>query len=217
MLKDFDQNISTRNLHELIAAGEHENQDFKYKISDSKKIARTLSAFSNTSGGRLLIGVRDSGQIAGVKDEDDIYMIESASEVWCKPAVPVVVYAHHIEGKTVWEILVEECKDKPVCVDESDGLRAYYRDRDENFRANSVLVELWRQEALNESKSAVRFSDQERKLVDYLKTYESASVSKSAKILGLNRRKSIEVLARLIRWDVIGWERTKDGFRYFLA
>ena len=217
MPKDFDQNISTHNLHHLIADGEHENQDFKYKISDSKKIARTLSAFANTTGGRLLVGVRDSGQIAGVKDEDDIYMIEAASEIWCKPNVPIEVFAHQIDGKTVWEIVVLEGKEKPYAVDETDGVIAYYRDHDENFRANSVLIELWRQEALKESKGAVRFSEQEQKLVDYLKTYEGVSVSKAAKILGIERRKSIEVLARLIRWEVLEWERTADGFRYLLA
>ena len=84
MYKDFDNNHSSRDLHRLIREGEHEQQDFKFKISDSRKIARTLSAFSNTTGGRLLIGVRDNGQIAGVKDEDDIYMIESASEIFLK-------------------------------------------------------------------------------------------------------------------------------------
>ena len=51
-------------LHHLIAQGEHQQQDFKYEISDVRKIARTLSAFANTDGGRLLIGVKDNGKIA---------------------------------------------------------------------------------------------------------------------------------------------------------
>ena len=41
----------------LIEQGEHQQLDFKFEVSDSKKIARTLSAFANTDGGRLLIGV----------------------------------------------------------------------------------------------------------------------------------------------------------------
>ena len=44
-------------IEELIAQGEHQQLDFKFEVSDSKKIARTLSAFANTDGGRLLIGV----------------------------------------------------------------------------------------------------------------------------------------------------------------
>ena len=45
----------------LIEQGEHQQLDFKFEVSDSKKIARTLSAFANTDGGRLLIGVKDNG------------------------------------------------------------------------------------------------------------------------------------------------------------
>ena len=55
-------------LDRIIAEGEHERQDFKYSISDARKIARTLSAFANHSGGRLLVGVRDNGSIAGVRN-----------------------------------------------------------------------------------------------------------------------------------------------------
>lgn len=32
----------------LIEQGEHQQLDFKFEVSDSKKIARTLSAFANT-------------------------------------------------------------------------------------------------------------------------------------------------------------------------
>ena len=54
----------TQYIHALIAEGEHQQQDFKFEISDARKIAKTLSAFSNTDGGRLLIGVKDNGKIA---------------------------------------------------------------------------------------------------------------------------------------------------------
>ena len=36
----------------LIEQGEHEQQDFKFAIPDARKIARSLSAFANHSGGR---------------------------------------------------------------------------------------------------------------------------------------------------------------------
>lgn len=36
----------------LIEQGEHQQLDFKFEVSDSKKIARTLSAFANTDGVR---------------------------------------------------------------------------------------------------------------------------------------------------------------------
>jgi predicted HTH transcriptional regulator len=217
MFKDYDQKVSQNDLYALIREGEHSEQDFKYRISDARKIARTLSAFANTTGGRLLVGVRDNGSIAGVKDEDDIYMLESASEVFLKPALKLEVWAHEIEGKNVWEIEITEGKEKPYQVDEIDGLKAYYRDNDQNFVANAVLKEVWKQDRLKESKHPVAFTEKEQRLIQYLKDYEEVSVSKAAKVMQLHRSKTIEILARLIRWEVINWtNETQEGFRYSL-
>ncbi|MDC3399778.1 ATP-binding protein [Schleiferiaceae bacterium] len=217
MYKDYDRKVSLNDLYALIREGEHEEQDFKYRISDARKIARTLSAFANTTGGRLLVGVRDNGSVAGVKDEDDIYMLESASEVFLKPALKLDVWAHEIEGKTVWEIGITEGKEKPYQVDETNGLKAYYREGDQNFIANSVLKEVWKQDRLKESKHPVAFTEKEQRLIQYLKDYEEVSVSKAAKVMQLHRNKTIEILARLIRWEVINWSHdTQEGFRYSL-
>ena len=81
-------------LQQLIAEGEHQQQDFKFEISDARKIARSLSAFSNTDGGRLLIGVKDNGRIAGVRSEEEIYMIEAAAKLYCRPNVEIGVQTY---------------------------------------------------------------------------------------------------------------------------
>ena len=214
--KDYDKNLSRNSLEQLIQEGEHDQQDFKYKISDSRKIARTLSAFSNCNGGRILIGVKDNGQIAGVKDEDDIYMIESASQLFLNPPIDVTVEAHHITGEVIWEISVSEGKKKPYLVEEREGMVAYYRDVDENFVANAVLIEIWRQEQASISKRPVEFSDNERKLIDYLKVYPNVSVSKASKVMGVWRWTAVETIARLIRWKVLNWNQEKGKFYYSL-
>ncbi len=209
-MKDFDRFVSTSNLHELIAEGEHEQQDFKYKISDARKIARTLSAFSNTTGGKLLVGVRDNGVIGGVKDEDDIYLLESAARVFSVPEIELTVQYHEVDGKRVWEVDVPEGKHKPYKVDEQDGPKAYIRIDDENKVANAVLIEMWRQEQSNDSKRPVQFSDREQRLIQYLKDYERVSTSKAAKLMQCPRNKAVNTLARLIRWEVINWD-IEDG------
>ena len=56
-------------LQSLIREGEHQQQDFKYRVSDALKLAKSVSAFANTDGGRLLIGVRDDGSMSGVRAE----------------------------------------------------------------------------------------------------------------------------------------------------
>ena len=65
----------------LIAEGEHEHQDFKYQISDARKIARSISAFANHGGGHLLIGVKDNGAIVGISSDEEMYQFSSRSTV----------------------------------------------------------------------------------------------------------------------------------------
>ncbi|MDE7407763.1 MAG: ATP-binding protein, partial [Muribaculaceae bacterium] len=88
-------------IHKLIDQGEHENQDFKYMISDARKIARSLSAFANHSGGRLLIGVKDNGTVAGVRNEEDVYMIETAAAIYCDPPQDVTFTAYKVDDSAV--------------------------------------------------------------------------------------------------------------------
>jgi ATP-dependent DNA helicase RecG len=52
---------------ENLKSGESETVEFKKSISDFNGILATVSAFSNTKGGVLLIGVDDDGEDIGVK------------------------------------------------------------------------------------------------------------------------------------------------------
>ena len=53
-----------RDIQSAIQAGESERVEFK-KIFDKEAI-ETLVAFANHKGGMLLVGVEDSGRVAGV-------------------------------------------------------------------------------------------------------------------------------------------------------
>ncbi len=144
-MKDLQAIRGTRLLREWIAQGEHQTQDFKYAISDARKIARSLSAFANRDGGRLLIGVKDNGVVAGVRNEEDIYVVEQAAERYCKPAQHVDFKAYRVDGPV--HVIVAEVAStphRPVYAVEPDGsLRAYYRVADENIAAHPLMVRSW--------------------------------------------------------------------------
>ena len=108
-------------IHARIAEGEHQQQDFKFEISDARKIAKSLSAFSNTDGGRLLVGVKDNGKIAGVRSEEEIYMIEAAAKLYCKPQIDCEMHVHTVEGRTVLEVIVPPGEQKPYCAKDHDN------------------------------------------------------------------------------------------------
>ena len=105
--------MKIHSLEELIEQGEHQQQDFKFEVSDSKKIARTLSAFANTDGGRLLIGVKDNGHISGVRSDEEYYMIEAASQIYTMPHVPFTAKHWDVNGKCVLEIDIEPGTERP--------------------------------------------------------------------------------------------------------
>lgn len=136
----------------LIEEGEHEHQDFKFAISDARKIARSLSAFANNDGGRLLVGVKDNGVIAGVRNEEDIYVIEQAAQMYCRPEQEINVTAFKCEGGlTVFRIEIARSAVRPVTVHETDGSwKAYYRVKDENIAAPDLMVRAWRRATKSE-------------------------------------------------------------------
>ena len=88
-------------LQRLISEGEHQQQDFKYRVSDARKLARSVSAFANTDGGRLLIGVRDDGHMSGVRSEEEIYMMHQAAYRYCRPEASIKFDTYHVDGRTV--------------------------------------------------------------------------------------------------------------------
>ena len=84
-----------RFLLSLIKEGEHQQQDFKYRVADACKLAKSVSAFANTDGGRLLIGVRDDGHLSGVRSEEEIYMMHQAAYKYCQPEASIKFDTYH--------------------------------------------------------------------------------------------------------------------------
>ena len=201
----------------MILEGEHQTQDFKYCISDSRKIARSLVAFANTDGGRLLIGVKDNGNIAGVRSEEEYYMIESAATIYSKPPINFSSQQHFIDNKVVLEIIVESSADKPhFAKDENDKWWAYYRLKDENKLANKVMIEVWKKQKSPEG-IFINYSDDERFLLDYLSRNESIShsaFSRKARITYIDAEK---ILSDFIVLGILQPVFGDQQIRYALA
>src|SRR5690606_15721708 len=101
-LKKLHNNQGDVTIKTLIAQGEGEQLDFKHKISSCAKIAKTLVAFANNKGGKLLVGVADNGDIKGVKNEDEErYMLQHAGHRYCRPAIEVKFDEIYIDDKLV--------------------------------------------------------------------------------------------------------------------
>lgn len=144
-MKDLKAQRATKLLQQLISEGEHENQDFKFTVNDPRKIARTVSAFANHSGGHLLIGIDDNGHIRGVKSEEDIYVVEAAAKSFCTPEVPIEFTAYRGPGGlTVIRADVYPSSSRPVYVlEENNRKMAYFRVSDENILTHPLMLRAW--------------------------------------------------------------------------
>lgn len=169
-MKDLKAIKGQRRLQELIDQGEHQHQDFKYLISDARKIARSISAFANNDGGRLLIGVKDNGTIAGVKNEEDLYMIEQAAQIYCRPTIDVTFSAIKATGGLIVFIAeIPRATHRPVEVLETPETRqAYYRVADQNITAHPLMVATWRLQANNRNGTLIATTSAESTILSHL-------------------------------------------------
>jgi hypothetical protein len=55
---------------DLISQGESEKIEFKTRLINEQIIASVVTAFANTNGGYLFIGIGDKGEIIGLSDEE---------------------------------------------------------------------------------------------------------------------------------------------------
>ena len=61
--------MSLDELKNILACGEDSSHQFKRDFSNAETLAAELIAFANTIGGMLVIGVEDTGSIAGLSPE----------------------------------------------------------------------------------------------------------------------------------------------------
>ncbi|MCF2738242.1 ATP-binding protein [Bacteroides caecigallinarum] len=190
-------------IQKLIDEGEHVHQDFKFAISDARKIAKSISAFSNTEGGRLLVGIKDNGKIAGVRSEEEIYMIEAAAKMYCTPEVNISNKIFRVQGKDVLEVSIEESKNKPVCaIDENNKPWAYVRINDENILADTVFLNRWKHNK-QEEKVIVTYSEREKYLLDILSKNKELTLNQCSRLSRIPRITTSRLLADFIRFDLV--------------
>lgn len=204
-------------IQKLISEGEHQQLDFKFEISDSRKIARTLVAFANTDGGRLLIGVKDNGSIAGIRSEEEFYMIDAASNLYTKPVVPFKYHSWQIFGKTILEIIVEKSNTRPHFVVEEQGKNiAFFRYADQNIKANRVLLKFWQRQQYK-SNVYVRFTKPENILLQFLKNNNYITSRKFSRLAKIKLPVAENIIVNFLLFEILKVDVFKEHPVFCLA
>jgi hypothetical protein len=115
-------------VNDLIAEGEGQTVEFKKAdiLSDTTKFAELMTAFSNSIGGRILVGVCDDGTIEGMKSkkEHELHVMNIARDRCDPPLSPSFSIVRKPEGD-VYLIKVPRYRVLPHAVKTSE-VRAYF-------------------------------------------------------------------------------------------
>ena len=196
-------------IQDLIEEGEHEHQDFKYQITDARKIARSIAAFANNSGGHLLIGVKDNGNIAGVRSDEEIYMIETAAQMYCRPEQHVTFKVFNINGKSVVKADIAEALEKPVEAPDDNGVwHVYYRVADENVLASRLHERIMKTDTQADAQTdeTINYSEREKILLDYLSDHGGITLEGYMKLAHISEESAMRIVVALHSMDVVTLE-----------
>lgn len=115
-------------MEEIINQPESHLLEFKQEMPDPDTLAKELVAFSNTKGGKIIIGVTDrEREIIGLNMEQDIeeFVMNVASNN-CHPIISPLVEFYTIRGKTICVIEIFPGKLKPYFVTKKGPEKGVY-------------------------------------------------------------------------------------------
>lgn len=203
-------------LNDLISRGENQVLDFKFAVNDSRKIARSLVAFANTYGGRLLIGVKDNGIVSGVRSDEELYMVDTANMLYCEPEVTIVKNMFVYQGKEVLEVVISKRVGPRLhAVREENGKDlVYIRIGSSNQLVNHIWMRIWAYK--NNDKKIVKAELGENEM-NFLKLFSDGNAYKIEDIIakmGLPKKLCEHFLMRFGALDLIQIEFRKNGVYY---
>lgn len=195
--------MTLNHLFQLIAKGESDTLDFKKTISSASKIAKTMSAFANHKGGRLLVGVNDNGTISGVRSEDEKYMLDLAAQFYCKPEIKLELIEWELGDKSVIECIVPEGQDKPYYAKDEEGKWwVHIRVKDKSLLASKVVVDVLKR-STNKTDTFIKYTKHEEGLLQYLNKNERITLKQLCKLLNISRWRAQRMLINLVSAGVI--------------
>lgn len=198
-----------REVKDMIAAGESTTMEFKRKFTSPPKFAKEVSAFANTKGGIILIGVDDDKKIAGVKSEkEEIAQVIHACSFYIDPPIEPIIEIVEVDFKDVIVVIIEESNDKPHKVvndpDEPQGESVVYiRQGEESVTASREMVRILRSHRDDAPPLTLSIGDKERRLFAFIEKNNRATIKDFAHLCNISERRAARLMVRLVRAGVL--------------
>jgi predicted HTH transcriptional regulator len=213
---EFYPELDSSSIPGLIRKGEGQSLEFKFEISDAKKIARTLVAFANSGGGTILIGVKDNGAIAGIRSDEEYYMLDAAASMYCRPPIPFRARLHEIDGKTILEVTIDPDNEILHMAPDKEGqYKVFIRKNDENLLPGGIFLKI-HQRRLESKGETIEYSERERFLLQYLLNNDAITLNQYRRKANLKYFEAEKILISFVLLDIISMDTTDKGHLFRL-
>jgi nucleoside 2-deoxyribosyltransferase len=179
------QRLTKFDLLQIIEGGETETVEFKSRLSSDASVGRVLSAFANTMGGTLLVGVAEHGDFPGVPDLEVKSTISRLKSI-IDSLLPTQTQVGSVKvgGKNIIYASVEKAPESygPVMLSTGTAYQRHYSDTDAvpllEFYPPRLQEKISRVEAKREVTVFVAMSfrtEEEPHLLDYFSAMERSA------------------------------------------
>lgn len=90
-----------------------EGQFVEFKRSVSSSVNREITAFANSGGGRIIVGIDNDGKMVGVSNINSLISRLESIARGCDPSVPLKIRSHTRNGKELLLVDIPDGADKP--------------------------------------------------------------------------------------------------------
>jgi predicted HTH transcriptional regulator len=191
-------NMTEVELEKILLRQESTHLEYKSKIDSSYKIARTIAAFANTSGGTLLIGINDDRTVKGCSEVEEITKLSEAAELLVDPPLSLQYRSIKYGGKkTVLIIKIDESPEKPHKVLDEEGEKTVYvRANDQTTPVGKEMTQLLKKNETNVNESLL-MQNNVKYLLMYLKKNRRITAKEYAKLVNISETRAKKFLESL--------------------
>lgn len=169
----------------------NEQTEFILHPESEFEIAKIMSAFANSKGGKILIGVRKNGKIAGTEPSES-YSIVSNAAFSCSPPInfesEIIQYTH----KIILEITIPESTEIHKLLSNNEWI-SYIRFKDLSLLTNSVLKKY-----LELKNKTISFSEELKSFLSIFNSVDYLTLTQISKKTDIKREKIELLLAQLL-------------------
>jgi len=182
----------------ILKQKESTHLEFKVKIENPHKVARILAAFSNTSGGKLIVGVNDDKTIKGCSEIEEMTKVLEAADNLVIPPIEIQYSSYTHEGKRkVLIINIKEGNQKPYqAIDEKQNAIVYVRANDQTTPVTKEMTQILDKNDDSVDKELLA-QPNVKALIVYLKRNSKITAKEYAKLINISDYRATKLLEGL--------------------